>query len=74
MFQASYWHKAGIGVLELGILSWELHGFTATVDSLGRDRYQRVLGHVHGNGVDANAEMVVRGMACHGMSVHPEQH
>ncbi|AFJ01991.1 nuclease-like protein [Methylophaga frappieri] len=35
----------------------------AAVDSLGRDRYQRVLGRVTCDGVDANAYMVFQGVA-----------
>ena len=33
------------------------------IESPGRDRYDRVLGHVFCNGVDVNAEQVRRGMA-----------
>lgn len=35
----------------------------AVIDSLGTDRYGRVLGRVTCNGVDANAQMVIDGMA-----------
>lgn len=35
----------------------------AVIDSLGTDRYGRVLGRVTCNGVDANAKMVIDGMA-----------
>ena len=36
---------------------------SAVVQSSGRDKYGRVLGRVHCQGIDANAEQVRRGMA-----------
>lgn len=36
---------------------------TAKVDDKGQDRYQRTLGRVYCEGIDANAEQVKRGMA-----------